>query len=105
MPRGDWRPTHSSTLAAIEFLEQRWTLRLVWELDAGPLDLDTLAQRMAGCSIADLACRLDYLRTTRLVEISDGAYALTPTGSELARALDAVWCWASAWHPIVRQPI
>lgn len=82
--------------AAMELLGQRWVLRVVWELEPGPLGFLELRRRMGNCSSSMMADRLATLTQAGLVEThADKSYELTPLrGAELAAALEHLWQWA-----------
>lgn len=83
--------------AAMDLLGQRWILRIVWELEPGPLGFLELRRRMNNCSSSMLSVRLQTLQSAGVViKRVDKAYELTGAGSALARALEPVWGWAEA---------
>ncbi len=81
--------------AALELLERRWTLRLVWELRRDSLAFSELRAR-TGISPSVLSARLGELGEAGVVE-RDGSrrYRLTGRGRELARLLYELNRWAS----------
>lgn len=85
--------------AAMELLGQRWVLRIVWELEPGPLGFLELRRRMGNCSSSVLAERLATLVDCGIASKGvDGSYEMTPAaGHELCRALDEVWSWSDRW--------
>ncbi|MFC3963359.1 MULTISPECIES: winged helix-turn-helix transcriptional regulator [Nocardia] len=90
---------HDAILAAIDLLGQRWMLRVLWELEPGPLGFLELRRRMGNCSSSVLSTRLQQLQAAGLVEKhgTRGSYGLTPTaGRRLGEALQPVWDWAEA---------
>lgn len=96
--RGD-DPASAAALAAMDVLGQRWILRIVWELEPGPLGFLELRRRMGNCSSSMLSERLMRLSAANLAEKSDtGAWALTVSGHALGAALSPVWGWAETWH-------
>lgn len=92
-------PAHGPILAAIELLGQRWMLRVVWELEPGPLGFLELRRRMGNCSSSMLSNRLQQLQAARLIEKhgSTGSYELTAAGVGLSEALQALWDWSESW--------
>lgn len=82
-------------LATMDFLGQRWVLRIVWELEPGALGFLELRRRMGNCSSSVLAARLVQLVEQGVVrKLSDKQYELTTRGEDLGRALWQVWDWA-----------
>lgn len=85
----------TAVYAAMALLGQRWALRVIWELEPGPLGFLELRRRMGNCSSSVLADRLSTLTAAKIVEKqSDKSYEITPTGRELGHALEHVWQWA-----------
>ncbi len=83
--------------AAMDLLGHRWVLRVVWELEPGPLGFLELRRRMGNCSSSMLADRLATLTQAEIVrKLSDKSYELTPRGEDLGVALEHVWKWADA---------
>ncbi|MBF6258485.1 helix-turn-helix transcriptional regulator [Nocardia farcinica] len=94
-------PAHDSVLAAMDLLGQRWMVRVVWELEPGPLGFLQLRRRMGNCSSSMLSNRLQQLQAAGLIvkHGPKGAYELTATGVALSAALRPLWEWAAAWTP------
>lgn len=82
----------------MELLGQRWVLRVIWELEPGPLGFLELRRRMGNCSSSVLADRLNALVRAGIVEkLPDKAYELTAhRGGQLGAALENLWQWADA---------
>lgn len=82
----------------MELLGQRWTLRAIWELQAGALRFLDLRQRMDNCSSSVLSERLRQLSASGLVVKNQaGTWQLTAAGAEIGSALTSVWDWAEEW--------
>lgn len=80
--------------AAMDLLGHRWVLRVIWELEPGPLGFLELRRRMGNCSSSMLADRLATLTRAALVtKLPDKAYELTPRGQQLGVALEHIWRW------------
>lgn len=101
IPRPGRRVRGSTTgrplMAVLDLLGRRWTLRILWELRAGPLPFRALQEACDGVSPTVLNTRLAELRETRIVESTAGGYATTPMGRELCEALAPLGGWARRW--------
>ncbi|NKY36557.1 helix-turn-helix transcriptional regulator [Nocardia speluncae] len=86
-------------LAVIELLGQRWILRVLWELEPGPLGFLELRRRMGNCSSSMLSNRLQQLHAAGLIEKhgSNGFYELTAAGIGLSEALQSLWDRSESW--------
>jgi DNA-binding HxlR family transcriptional regulator len=81
--------------AALELLERRWALRLVWELRRDTLSFSELRER-TGISPSVLSVRLGELGDAGVLERGpERRYRLTGHGRELARLLYELNRWAS----------
>lgn len=89
-------PDHGAILATIDLVGQRWMLRVVWELEPGPLGFLELRRRMGNCSSSMLSNRLQQLQIAGLVEKRGpkGVYELTGAGVGLSEALQPLWDWS-----------
>ncbi|WP_082957775.1 helix-turn-helix domain-containing protein [Mycobacterium sp. E802] len=93
-------PANAPMLAAMDLLGQRWMMRIVWELEPGPLGFLELRRRMGNCSSSMLSERLQQLSAANVTAKSDtGAWELTFTGHALGAALTPVWDWSESWKP------
>ncbi len=74
-------------------------LRVVWELEPGPLGFLELRRRMGNCSSSMLSNRLQQLQVAGLVDKHGpkGAYELTGAGVGLSEALQPLWDWSESW--------
>ena len=85
--------------AAMDLLGQRWVLRVIWELEPGPLGFLELRRRMGNCSSSMLADRLATLSQAEIVtKLPNKSYELTSRGAQLGEALEHVWTWVDT-HP------
>jgi DNA-binding HxlR family transcriptional regulator len=85
-------------MAALDLVGRRWTLRILWELQSGPLGARELARHCDGMSSSVLYQRLDELSGAELVrQDDDGRYELTEIGAKLGKALHPLDRWAVAW--------
>lgn len=87
--------TGRPVMALLDLLGRRGTLRILWELRAGPLSFRAL-QAAAGQNPATLNTRLRELRAAGLVALEAG-YALTDEGAALLEALSPLEGFAKAW--------
>jgi DNA-binding HxlR family transcriptional regulator len=85
-------------MAVLDLVGRRWSLRLLWELRAGPLGARELARRCDGMSSSVLYQRLDELTAALVVEqAADGRYEMTELGVKLGTALQPLERWAKEW--------
>jgi DNA-binding HxlR family transcriptional regulator len=85
-------------MAALDLLGRRWTLRVIWELQAEPAGFRELRRRCDDMSSSMLAKRLRELEEAGLVASGDdSAYRLTELGRGLGPALEPLRGWASEW--------
>ena len=85
-------------MALLDLLGRRWSLRVLWELQGGPLTFRALQAACDGVSPTVLQQRLKELRAARLV-VHDGGrgYALTEAARRLQPNLMALQGWAEDW--------
>lgn len=89
----------------MDLLGQRWMLRVLWELEPGPLGFLELRRRMGQCSSSMLSVRLHNLQAADLiVKKPDKSYELTSAGTELTAALHPVWAWSQQHTPPQPSP-
>src|SRR3954465_10413033 len=97
------QPVRGSTsgrplMAALDLLGRRWTLRVLWELRAGPLGARELRRRCDDVSPSVLYARLAELRDAALVDQdADGQYLLTAVGAALRKAIQPLDKWSEEW--------
>ena len=86
-------------MAALDLLGQRWTLRVIWELQQEqPLGFRELRRRADEMSSSVLADRLRRLTGAGIVTTGeDGSYRLTDLGDALGPALEPLKAWAARW--------
>ena len=85
-------------MVLLDLLGRRWTLRVLWELREGPLGFRALGTRADGMSPSVLSQRLSELVESGIVSREESqAYALTPRGQELLRALAPLTEWSARW--------
>jgi DNA-binding HxlR family transcriptional regulator len=84
--------------AALDLFHRRWTLRVLWELRAGPLTFRALQASCGDISPTVLNQRLAELRDAGLVAADEAGYCLTPLGSDLSVAFEPLARWAVRWR-------
>jgi DNA-binding HxlR family transcriptional regulator len=93
-------------MAALDLLGQRWTLRVIWELQQSPAGFRELRRRADTMSSSVLADRLRRLVEVGIVTTNDdGIYQLTELGQGLGPALDPLNAWAQQWAAITADPL
>lgn len=97
------QPVRGSTtgrpiMALLDLLGRRWSLRVLWELQKGPLTFRALQAACDGVSPTVLQQRLKELREASLV-VHDGGrgYALTEAAHRLQPSLIGLHDWAEDW--------
>jgi DNA-binding HxlR family transcriptional regulator len=85
-------------MAALDLLGQRWTLRVIWELQQHPAGFRELRRRADTMSSSVLADRLHRLVEAGIVNTDqNGIYHLSELGQGLSPALDPLTAWAQQW--------
>ncbi|MFD7678904.1 winged helix-turn-helix transcriptional regulator [Streptomyces sp. NPDC060187] len=85
-------------MAALDLFGRRWSLRILWELRAGPLGFRPLQKRCDDMSSSVMRQRLTELLDAEVIhQLPDSRYELTPLGQEGRQALDLVARWAERW--------
>lgn len=97
--RSDQEPTPAISqrpiMHLLDLLGRRWTLRIIWELQSGPLTARTLRSCCDNASPTVLNARLKELREAQLVELVPGSgYALTSRGKDLFDAFEPLYIFA-----------
>lgn len=83
-------------MALLDLLGRRWTLRVLWELRAGPRTFNQIQGGEISTSV--LSQRLRELVEAGIVERGDEGYAMTPLGRELTELLLPLNRWAEKWR-------
>ena len=92
-------------MALLDLLGRRWTLRVLWELHAGPVpSFRELQSRCGGVSSSVLTDRLGELREAGIVERADDGYQLSARGAELGKTVLQLARWAADWEPPAGRP-
>jgi DNA-binding HxlR family transcriptional regulator len=89
--------TRRPIMSLLELLGRRWTLRVIWELRAGPLAFRDLQAACDGMSSSVLNERLTELRDAGIAEQTAGGYRLTRRGGELLELFAPLNEWAQRW--------
>ena len=104
-PVADYCPVH----AAIQLLQEKWTLHIVRVLLDGPMGFNELGRAVGGCNPATLKLRLDHLEELALVTRTvhsymppRTSYALAPAGVDLQRVIMAIDGWGREHLPSAR---
>jgi DNA-binding HxlR family transcriptional regulator len=84
-------------MAALDLLGRRWALRILWELQAGPLGARALLSQCEGLSPSVLYDRLRELTEAGLICRHGQDYALTALGLALADAIAPLDAWSKRW--------
>jgi DNA-binding HxlR family transcriptional regulator len=85
-------------MAAMDLLGRRWTLRVLWEMRAGPVGARALLAACEGLSSSVLYERLrDLTDASLVVQTESGDYELTKLGRELGNSLQPLDAWARRW--------
>ncbi len=86
--------------AAIQLLQEKWTLSIVRALLDGPMGFNELGRAVGGCNPATLKVRLDHLerlgvlvRTVQSYMPPRTSYELAPAGVDLQRVIVAIDGW------------
>ena len=91
--------TGRSIMAALDLLGRRWTLRILWELQAGPQGFRQLQKSCDNMSPSVLDRRLKELRAAKILEQTpDTMWQIAPLGQELAEKLQPLNEWSKVWQ-------
>ena len=92
--------------AAIQLLQEKWTLHIVRALLDEPLGFNELGRRVGGCNPATLAQRLERLldaglltKTIQSTMPPRTTYTLTDAGVELQGVIEAIARWGERHTP------
>jgi DNA-binding HxlR family transcriptional regulator len=86
-------------MVVLDLLGRKATMRVLWELRGEPLTFRGL-QDACETNPGVLNTRLKELRSTGLVEHTEGGYRLTVEGRKLSTALKPLNAWAKRWAGI-----
>jgi DNA-binding HxlR family transcriptional regulator len=109
--RGSQQPDYCPVRAAIQLLQEKWTLHIVRALLDGPMGFNELGRAVGGCNPATLKLRLDHLeelslltRTVHSYMPPRTSYQLAPAGVDLQRVIMAIDGWGREHLPSARAP-
>lgn len=91
MPRAK---SNRPVMRVLDALGRRWSLRVLWELRAGPRTFRALREACDEVSPSSLNQRLAELRALGVVAAGDAGYQLTASGKRLAKIVLALHHWA-----------
>ena len=89
-PRKARRPV----MRVLDLLGHRWALRVLWELRDGPQTFRGLRAACDAVSPSSLSQRLAELRGLGAIELGEAGYALTASGTRLAKIVLELHRWA-----------
>jgi DNA-binding HxlR family transcriptional regulator len=94
--------TGRPVMALLDLLGRRWTLRLLWELRAGPMGFRALQAACDQMSPTVLATRLGELRAAGLIDTDEsGTNQLSELGVELTTVLTPLTAYAGRWASVL----
>ena len=86
-------------MAALDLMNRKWILRLVWELRNDARGFRELQAACNGLSPSVLSRRLKELQEAKIVEQNDMTlWLLSPIGKQLAPVLMDLSEWAEVWN-------
>jgi DNA-binding HxlR family transcriptional regulator len=90
--------TGRPVMQLLDLLGRRWTLRILWELQDGPLTFRALQSACGNLSPSVLNDRLRELREAGILELREPeGYAPTRIAEELGQILIPLDDWAKRW--------
>jgi DNA-binding HxlR family transcriptional regulator len=91
-------------MAALDLFGRRWNLRIIWELQHGPVGFRALQQRCDNMSSSVLRQRLTELLDAHLVaQEPDTTYGLTELGHGAYLALRPLARWSDQWARVMSE--
>ena len=84
-------------MAAFDMLGRRWTMKILWELNAGPCTFRALAERVGEVVPSTLNRRLQEMKDMNVLTHNGEGYELTGLGRRLVVALDPLRDWSEEW--------
>lgn len=90
--------TNRPIMVILDLLGRRWTLRILWELQKGPLTFRALQEACGKVSPSVLNDRLRELRMAGILELRElEGYAPTKIARDLSEILIPLDQWAKRW--------
>lgn len=90
-------------MAAFDLLGQKWTMRILWQLNQNSMTFRELQQACGQVAPSMLNTRIKQLKLAQLLIITDAGYELTQTGLALVKALDPLRDWSQQWAEVVQH--
>jgi len=91
-------------MALFDLLGRSWAMGIVWNLSKKPLNFRDLQQRCESVSPTTLNKRIKELRQSKIVELTEDGYALTPSGQKLYEHMQPLARWSKAWARRLEGP-
>ena len=88
-------------MVLLDVLGQKWTLRILWELNAGCISFRNLREKCDDISPTILNKRLKELRELGFVKLEDCGFQLTSQGKELVDRFASLDEWANKWSQTI----
>lgn len=88
-------------MVLLDVLGQRWTLRILWELNRGVATFRNLRGNCDDVSPTLLNARLKELRELELVVLGSDGFQLSDLGRELVREFAKLDDWANKWAQVL----
>jgi len=85
--------TGKPVMAFLDLIGRRWALRVLWEVNAGPVRFRDLQTACGGASPTVINRRLTELKAWDLIELTGEGYALTPSAKDLLALLLPLGAW------------
>ncbi len=84
-------------MALLDLLGRRWALRVLWELNGGPLTSRALRAACDDVSPSVLQTRIRDLTAAALITRDAGGYRLTELGRALVESFTPLYLFADRW--------
>jgi len=96
------KPSRGSTtgkpiMVLLDVLGQKWTLRILWELQDSRITFRELRNQCDNMSPTVLNKRLKELRALSFINHNENGYGLTEQGKALSAKLLPLHMWAEEW--------
>ncbi|MBL4826152.1 MAG: helix-turn-helix transcriptional regulator [Spongiibacteraceae bacterium] len=84
-------------MVLLDVLGERWSLRILWELQNERLTFRKLQERCDNVSPTSLNRRIKQLRHLKLIDNNEDGFGYTQWGSELSEHLIELGKWSEQW--------